>query len=296
MALNPSAVGFASKPVHRSWTSDQALLYAVGIGAGSAGELAYTTELSAGIAQQPIPTLAIVLSSPMPMFDGKPPLELWDRIGELDWTNVVHGEQELEVHRPLPVAGELVSTTTVTGVYDKVKGAVVALETHAQEAVTGEPLFAARTSIYVRGAGGWGGDRGPSAVAAEVPQGDPDHVVRYRSADNQALIYRLSGDRNPLHCDPTVARSAGFDRPILHGLCTYGFSARALLATLCDHDASRFVRMSGRFSAPVYPGDELSVAVWRSGPASAMFRTTGADGVTVIDAGKFEHAAPRVAD
>ncbi|GAC1305773.1 MAG: 3-hydroxyacyl-thioester dehydratase HtdY [Acidimicrobiales bacterium] len=289
MALNPGAVGLASEPVHRRWTGDEALLYAVGVGAGSTGELAYTTELNVGTVQQPIPTLAIVLSSPMPMFDGEPPLELWDQIGELDWTNVVHGEQELEVHRPLPVAGELASTTTVTGVYDKVKGAVVALETDAREAETGGRLFTARTSIYVRGAGGWGGDRGP-ASPAEVPQGHPDHVVRYHTADNQALIYRLSGDRNPLHCDPTVARSAGFDRPILHGLCTYGFSARALLTSLCDHDASRFVSMSGRFSAPVYPGDELSVAVWRSGPASAMFRTTGADGVTVIDAGRFTFA------
>lgn len=291
MPLDSRAVGTTSTVVDRTWTRDDALLYAVGIGADSGTELSYTTEISAGVIQQPIPTLAILLGSPMPMFDGAPIVDVWAQLGDLDWTNVVHGEQDIELYRPLSVAGHVRSTTTITGVYDKGKGAVVAMETRSVDAATGESWFDARTSIFVRGAGGWGGERGPASTGPARPDAEPDSVVRYVTAANQALIYRLSGDRNPLHCDPSVAAAAGFDRPILHGLCTYGFTARALLETLCDHDTSRFVRMSGRFTAPVTPGDELTVAVWRTDPETAVFQTRGRDGVTVIDAGRFVYTS-----
>src|ERR671919_125613 len=141
-------------------------------------------------------------------------------------------------------------------------GAVVATETRATSVTDGEPLFTTRASLFIRGEGGWGGERGPSSSFA-APERAPDHEVTYQTRVDQALLYRLSGDRNPLHSDPKFAAMAGFDRPILHGLCTYGFTGRALLHSLCDGDPARFRSMGGRFSSPVFPGEALTVRVWR---------------------------------
>lgn len=285
--FNPDALGLTSRPIHRRWDRDTALLYAVGVGCEPDDGLTYAVENCQTVPQQAIPTLAIVLSSPLPMFDDRPTLELWDDIGSIDWTNVVHGEQSLQMYRPLPIEGEAVSTATVTGVYDKGKGTVVVLDTDTDDAAGGGRLFKTRTSIYVRGAGGWGGERGPRTSPAPLQDSAPDYLAHMSTARNQALVYRLSGDRNPLHADPAVAAAAGFDRPILHGLCTYGFTARALLSHLCENDASRFLSMGGRFSSPVYPGDELTVSIWRAGIGRAQFDVTR-DGASVIEAGTFE--------
>jgi acyl dehydratase len=138
--------------------------------------------------------------------------------------------------------------------------------------------------VFIRGAGGWGGDRGPSATGMELPERSADHSVTHTTSPDQALIYRLSGDRNPLHSDPAFAAAGGFDRPILHGLCTYGFTGRALLDTLCAGDPSRFAHMEGRFAAPVFPGEALTVRIWDSGDSSAVFTTSVGDRV-VIDQG-----------
>jgi acyl dehydratase len=148
----------------------------------------------------------------------------------------------------------------------------------------GEPLFTSRSGLFIRGEGGWGGDRGPSSTFA-VPDREPDHEVTYPTRVDQALTYRLSGDRNPLHSDPKFAAMAGFPRPILHGLCTYGFTGRALLHALCGGDPARFRSMSGRFSSPVFPGEALAVRVWRGGEGEALFQTVGPDGRVVLDAG-----------
>lgn len=287
--FSSDAVGLIGGPVTRKWDRDTALLYAVGVGCDPDDGSAYGAEGCAGLRFQAIPTLGIVLSSQIPMFDGLAPLSLWDSIGPIDWTNVIHGEQELVMHRPLPVMGEFASTTTVAGLYDKGKGTVIELKTESLDTTDGEMLFTARTSIYVRGVGGWGGDRGPSASVPAAPDRAPEHLVRYRTAPNQAFIYRLSGDRNSLHCDPTVAAAAGFERPILHGLCTYGFAARALLRCLCGEDAEHFVSISGRFSATVYPGEELSVSIWDSGSGEASFQVGRNDGTTVIAGGTFTY-------
>lgn len=291
--FSPNAVGLTSAPVTRKWDRDTALVYAVGVGCEPDDGLVYGAEGCAGLRFQAIPTLGIVLSSPIPMFDGAAPLSLWNSIGDIDWTNVVHGEQELVMHRPLPVSGEITSMTTVTGLYDKVKGTVVALQTESVDTANNDVLFTARTSIFIRGTGGWGGVRGPSASHATAPDRPPEHLVRYRTAPNQALIYRLSGDRNPLHCDPTVATAAGFPRPILHGLCTYGYAARSLLRVLCEDDAERFGSIAGRFSAPVFPGQELSVSIWDTGDGEAAFRVDREDGTTVLDCGAFSYKTSR---
>jgi acyl dehydratase len=143
--------------------------------------------------------------------------------------------------------------------------------------------------MFIRGAGGWGGERGPSARSAP-PERAPDDTVAYTTRPDQALLYRLNGDRNPLHSDPSFAARGGFDTPILHGLCTYGFTGRALLHTLCGSDPARFVSMSGRFSQPVLPGQTLTVSIWRTGPGRAAFLTASDTG-TVIDGGELAYVA-----
>jgi acyl dehydratase len=275
MPINPDAVGEVSEPAEHSWTSKDALLYALGVGAGT-DDLAFTTENSIDVRQQVLPTMAVVL--------GGGGGGIFSKLGDFNPAMLVHGEQSVELHQPIPVEGTLRATTEITGVYDKGKGALVVLESAAVDASTDEPLFTTMMSAFIRGEGGWGGDRGPSGPRNEAPDRDPDHEVTYTTRPDQALIYRLSGDRNPLHSDPSFAEMAGFDRPILHGLCTFGFTGRALLAQLCDDDPARFEFIEGRFSSPVFPGEDLTVRMWTDG-GSAVYQTQGSDGRVVIDAG-----------
>jgi acyl dehydratase len=210
----------------------------------------------------------------------------WDALGEVNWTMLVHGEQAIELHQPIPVQGTCRSVTTVTGIYDKGSGAVVVTETESTDAKTGDPLFTTRSAAFIRGEGGWGGDRGPSAESRPTaPERKPDHEVKLQTGRDQALLYRLSGDRNPLHSDPSFAHAAGFDTPILHGLCTYGFTGRALLQELCGSDPARFKAMEARFSSPVFPGDELTISIWRTGEGEAVFQTRRPGDAVVIDNG-----------
>ena len=278
MPINPDAVGAESEPVETSWTSKDALLYAVGVGAGSvdpAQELQFTTENSQNIKQQVLPTFAVIVG----MGGGA-----MAKIGEINWAMLVHGEESIELSGPIPVEGTVRTTSRVTGIYDKGSGAVVVTEAESTDVATGNPLFKTRMSAFIRGEGGWGGDRGPSGGKNAAPDRAPDHQVTYETRPDQALTYRLSGDRNPLHSDPEFAKLAGFDRPILHGLCTYGFTGRALLHTLCDSDPARFKGMDARFSKPVMPGDTLTVSMWVDGN-QAIFQTATQNGEVVIDNG-----------
>ncbi|HET9970607.1 MAG TPA: MaoC/PaaZ C-terminal domain-containing protein [Streptosporangiaceae bacterium] len=281
MALNHSLVGVPGEPAERSWDSKDALLYAVGVGAGLGdplAELEFTTENSEGIEQQVLPTYAVLIAQ------GRTSGSL----GDFDRALLVHAEQAVELHRPLPVAGTVRTTSTVTGIYDKGSGALVVTENVAVDAATGEPLATTRSSAFIRGEGGFGGQRGTDA-AWDRPDREPDHRVTYQTRPEQALVYRLSGDRNPLHVDPKFAARGGFDRPILHGLCTYGVTGRALLHVLCDSDPARFRSMSGRFSRPVWPGESLTVSVWRQDSSdTALFQTTKDDGTVVIDRGRMQ--------
>jgi acyl dehydratase len=281
MALNHSLVGVPGEPAERSWDSKDALLYAVGVGAGLGDplhELEFTTENSEGIEQKVLPTYAVLIAQ------GRTS----GNLGDFDRAMLVHAEQAIELHRPLPVAGTVRTTSTVTGIYDKGSGALVVTENVAVDAATGEPLATTRSSAFIRGEGGFGGERGSDA-AWERPDREPDHQVTYQTRPEQALVYRLSGDRNPLHVDPKFAARGGFDRPILHGLCTYGVTGRALLHVLCDSEPARFRSMSGRFSRPVWPGESLTISVWREdGSDTALFQTTKDDGTVVIDRGRIQ--------
>jgi acyl dehydratase len=281
MPLNHSLVGVPGEPQERSWTSTDALLYAIGVGAGLGDplqELQFTTENTAGVQQQVLPTFGVLLAQ----------ARASGNLGDFDRAMLVHAEQSIELHKPLPVQGTLRSTAVVTGIYDKGSGALVETENHAVDAATGEPMVTSRGSTFIRGEGGFGGDRG-TAQPWELPDRTADRTVTQQTRPEQALLYRLSGDRNPLHCDPAFAARGGFSRPILHGLCTYGITGRVLLHELCDSDPARFRSMSGRFSRPVLPGEALVVSIWTGENGTAQFQTAKQDGTVVIDRGVVEY-------
>src|SRR3984893_5535657 len=225
--LNLDAVGRSFGPGATSWSSKDALLYALGVGAGQEDplrELEFTKENSKGVIQRVLPTFGVIVVQ-----RGGPRMAL----GDFNRAMLVHAEQSLVLHRTLPVEGRASVTSKLVGIYDKGLGTLVVTESTAADSETGTPLLSTTSSAFIRGEGGFGGDRGPSATWAR-PLREPDHRVTSRTRRDQALLYRLSGDRHPLPSDPTFAAGGGFARPILHGLCTYGVTGRLLLHALCD--------------------------------------------------------------
>ena len=287
MPINPDAVGAEGSPSTFSWDSTSSILYALGVGAGMTDptgfELEFTTENSHDIEQKALPSMAVVLSLRSEM-RGAGPLAA---LGSFNPAMLLHGEQSFTLHQPLTVAGTASATSRIAAIYDKGKAAVVVMESIATDVDTGEKLFTTSSSMFIRGEGGWGGDRGPSAKF-EAPTRSPDQVVSYQTRPDQALLYRLNGDRNPLHSDPQFAALGGFDKPILHGLCTYGFTGRALLHAVCRGDAARFLSMAGRFASSVLPGETLDVKVWIDAN-TATFQTWVGERL-VFDAGTMTFA------
>ncbi|MQA98527.1 MAG: enoyl-CoA hydratase [Streptosporangiales bacterium] len=279
MPLDLSVIGRENGPSQATWTSKDALLYALGVGAGQSDpldELAFTTENSAGVNQQVLPVYGVVVANshgPRPSF------------GDIDRTKLVHGEQAFTLHRPLPVEGSVTITSKVIGMFDKGSGALVVTESRLRDADTGQPLMDTRSSSFVRGEGGFGGEKQPKEEWA-APEDTPDHEATAEVRHDQALLYRLSGDRNPLHSDPDFAARGGFSKPILHGMCTYGITARLLIHGFCGGDASRQTSMSGRFTKPVLPGEKLTVRGWRDG-STVRFRTYDSAGDVALDRGTF---------
>ena len=273
MSLDPTAVGATSQPKPVSWSARDCMLYALGVGAGT-DDLAYTTNNTHGIQQQMLPTMPVTLGVDFSVLK---------RAGKIDWTRLLHAEQEIELLGALPVDGTATAITRIAELWDKEKAALVVAETEGTTA-DGAPLWRSRASLFLKGAGGWGGGRGPSSSTTE-PDGDPDKTITYRVAANQALIYRLSGDYNPLHSDPSFARRAGMESPILHGLCTFGFAGRAVLE-VSGHDPGRIAAIRARFASPVWPGDELHVDLWHSGDDTVLFRVRGRDDKVVLSSGR----------
>ncbi|PRZ42857.1 acyl dehydratase [Antricoccus suffuscus] len=276
MSIDLDAVGRTAGPVSASWDSKDALLYALGVGAGQddpLSELELTTENSEGIEQQVLPVYAVVVTQKTK--------GLHVPSGDIDRTKLVHAEQELILHQPLPVEGSAQLSSKVTGIFDKGSGALVSTEIEAVDDA-GKPLFTTRSAAFIRGEGGFGGDRGPSSEWA-APDRKPDHSINVTIRPDQALLYRLSGDRNPLHADPKFAAKGGFSKPILHGMCTYGVTAR-VISRAVGVDGNSFASIYGRFSKPVLPGETLTVNVWSDGKTH-LFQTSDSSGDVVLDRG-----------
>jgi acyl dehydratase len=252
-AVDLSVVGKKREPAVREYTWRDVVLYAVGVGA-RADELEYVHENAPG-GLKVLPSFCVVAGAPA----------AWPDLGNVDWPLFIHGEQMIRLHRPLPPQGRLVTAGEVTDIFDKGKGAVYRIQLSAT-LEDGTPVYEAEWGIYYLGAGGFGGDPGPPTVKVTPPDGvTPDFSVTERIAPNQAILYRMCGDRNPLHLDPAAAKHAGFDRPILHGLCTYGFATRAIVSGALDGDPDRLREFRARFVDVVYPGDTLTTEGWQDG-------------------------------
>jgi acyl dehydratase len=241
-----------------SYTKDQVILYHLGLGAGVPAtdpkELEYTYEKSLKV----LPSFAVI-----------PAFGSMGGIGNIpgmqfNFAMLLHGEQEVILHRPLPVEAKLKTSAHIPEIYDKGKAALVILEAAAADEATGQPLFTNRFSLFIRGEGGFGGDSGPK-VGNAAPERAPDGVVERKTLPQQALIYRLSGDKNPLHADPEFAKLGGFDRPIIHGLCSYGIACKAIVDDVLGGDVKPVKRYQARFAGVAFPGETYRIKYWKEG-------------------------------
>ncbi|MCX5081395.1 MULTISPECIES: MaoC/PaaZ C-terminal domain-containing protein [unclassified Streptomyces] len=250
------AVAAEPRSAEITWDHKDIQLYHLGLGAGTPAtdpdELRYTLESRLHV----LPSFATVAGAGMGVVGGLSAPGI-----DVNLAHVLHGGQSVELHRPIPVKGSATSTSRVAAVYDKGKAAILVLRTEVADA--DGPLWTSDAQIFVRGEGGFGGDRGPT-TRLEAPTGEPDRTVDRPVREDQALLYRLSGDWNPLHADPEFAKLAGFDRPILHGLCSYGMTLKAVVDTLLDGDVSRVRSYATRFTGVVFPGETLRIRMWRS--------------------------------
>jgi acyl dehydratase len=250
------AVGAELAGTTFSWDDDDVILYHLGVGAGvpptEPSELRYAYEGELWV----LPTYATIPQFPIMMSMGVAPGF------DINPAMILHGEHEIVLHNTIPTSGTVTQTGRVTEVLDKGKGALVIIEVLSMLEKTGRPLFTNRASIFIRGEGGFGGDSGPPS-ADPTPAGAPDHVVESPTLPQQALLYRMaSGDKNPLHADPGFAAFAGFDRPILHGLCTYGMVCKAAIDHAVEAGPGAVESFRARFSGVVFPGETLVTSVW----------------------------------
>ena len=257
--INPDALlQFPVPEIRQTLTQRDCVLYALSVGLGQDPvddqQLDYVDHRRA---LRTLPTMAVVL--------GQPGFWLADPATGVDAVRLVHGEQEIELHAPLPVEGEIVGQTRVTGLVDRGAGRGALLYTEKEVSVSGQLLATCRATVVLRGDGGFGGAAGPVRPAHPAPTGTPDLIVDLPTRPEQALLYRLNGDDNPLHSDPATAAAAGFPRPILHGLCTLGVVGHALMRGLAGYDACRIQSLALRFSAPVFPGETIRTEMWRGG-------------------------------
>jgi acyl dehydratase len=260
MPLDPHKIlNWKFPDIEHAYTEKDTILYALGLGCGSDPnepddfKFVYERGLVA------LPTMAVVLAYPGNWLESKE--------STADYSKVLHGEQYLTLHRPLPPSGAVVGRTRVKSLLDKGKdkGAVLYVERTIADKASGSPIATMTSAAMLRGDGGFGGEPGPQPEPHKLPEGPPAHHLDIRIAPNAALIYRLSGDRNPLHADPKAAAAGGFKMPILHGLCTYGVAGRALIKACCGGDPAKLVGLQVRFSAPVYPGETIRTEMWPAG-------------------------------
>ena len=287
MPLDPEKLFALRFPeIRQKYTWRDTILYALGTGFGmnpvDERQLHFVDETKLKV----VPTIANVLADP----------GFWMRDLDtgIDWIKVVHGEQAMRIHRPLRPEGEVIGRTRIVDLVDKGpgKGALVYVERIITDAATGEMLATLLQTIFCRGEGGFGGKSEPPRPPHPLPDRDPDLTIPMPTHPQLALIYRLSGDLNPLHADPAFAKAAGYERPILHGLATYGVIGHGLMAALCDYEPERVLALEGRFSSPVFPGETITIDIWREQHDRAAFRARIAARDTVVFTnGVFEYAA-----
>lgn len=272
--FDPGAIGAKSEPKTVRWTSRDCMLYALGVGAGT-DDLQFTTNNTKGVEQRMVPTMPVTLGVDFSVLK---------QAGRFDWAKLLHAEQRVEILDEIPVEGEAQAVTEITEMWDKDKAALIVAQTTGTS-TDGRELWRSSAGLFIRGVGGWGGARGPAdaKAAAEAPADGDITTVTLQTRPDQALIYRLSGDYNPLHSDPAFAARAGLDQPILHGLCTFGFAGRAVLE-VAGADAA-LTSMSARFAGPVWPGDTLAVDLWRPDESTVGFRMRGRDDKEVLTGG-----------
>jgi acyl dehydratase len=260
VAIDPQkALGATIPGAPASWNKDQVILYHLGIGAGvpptDPRELAYTYEKDLRV----IPSFGVIpVSSALGGIAQVPGLA-----GEFNFALLLHGEQDIEIHKTIPTDATITTKGRVAGLYDKGKAALCVLEVESRDA-SGDVLFVNRFSLFLRGAGGFGGDAGPKP-GNEAPSRAPDFEVASRTLPQQALLYRLCGDKNPLHADPDFAKMGGFEKPILHGLCSYGIVCKAAVDTALGGDTTKVGRYQARFAGVVYPGETIVTSLWKEG-------------------------------
>ena len=239
-----------------SYKKDDVILYALGVGAGNPptdpNELEYTFEKKLKV----LPSFVTTANSGGGSFFGVPGLEFNPAL-------MLHGEQDIEIHRELPPEAKLRSQPSIVDIYDKGKAALLLFQTLVSDE-SGEPLFTNRTSLFLRGEGGFGGEPGPKAGNV-APDREPDGVVESKTLPQQAILYRLNGDKNPLHIDPEFAKQGGFDRPIIHGLCSYGIVCKAVVDGALGGDPTKVARYQARFAGVAYPGETYKTLFWREG-------------------------------
>jgi acyl dehydratase len=268
--------------VEQTYTAKDSILYALGLGLGAdpldTNQLRYVFEEAEGFAA--LPTMAVVLAGP----------GFWarDPNSGISWQQVLHGEQEIELHAPVPAAATMVAETKITEIIDKGadKGALLYQQRTLMDKASGCKIATLYSTTFARGNGGFGGPKGPTRPVHSLPAREPDLHCDLPVLPQAALIYRLSGDPNPLHADPAVATQAGFKAPILHGLCSLGVAGHAVLKTCCDYDPSRFKSLALRFSAPVYPGETIRTEIWRDGPVISFRARALERDVVVLNNGK----------
>ena len=271
MPVDLSAVGKMLESSRFTYTEKDVMLYALGVGTGT-DELQFTYERDLKV----LPTFGVI-----PAF---PALFAMGTAMSVNPMMVLHGEQRIELYGPIPTRGTLTTTPTIRAIYDKGKGALLVVDADTADE-TGKLLFKNTFGAFARGEGGFGGERGPSGPKNVPPDRKPDAVVEMPTLLQQALIYRLSGDMNPLHADPDFAKMAGYDRPILHGLCTFGHVGRAILRSCCDNDPAKLKALDVRFSGVVFPGETIVTELWKNATGELIVRAkTKERGEAVISA------------
>ncbi len=287
MPIDPEALRqWPIAEIEHTYAARDTMLYALGLGCGAdpmdESELRFVYEGQL----QALPSMAVVL--------GYPGFWISDPRTGVDWKKVLHGEQGFTIFKPLPASGTVIGRSRVTGLFDKGKdkGAVLVSERDVIDKATGDLLCRLTSTTMMRGDGGFGGPSGPLPSPHPLPDRAPDQTLGIATLPQAALIYRLSGDYNPLHADPAVARSGGFERPILHGLCTFGVVCRALLQMTCGNDPSKLRSMQVRFSSPIYPGETIVTELWKEPDGVVSFRARVRErDLVVINNGRAELAA-----